>query len=355
MLFVGGRRSLVGAVVGAIGIEYLSGSTTLINTHLLVIQGVLLTAVLLFEPEGVAGIAGMVVRAMARRLGETESAESVTSAEPSPARVAVLDDPHGARDGPEAAVLDCRGLSRRFGGLVAVDDVSLRIPERGLYGICGPNGAGKTTLLELIAGGLASDAGQVFVEGRDVTRRTAAERAQLGVARTFQTVRLLRHRSALDNVAVACLPSHRTLMVRAVVRSDLAGASARAREALERVGIGDLSLDDPGRLTLEGQRMVELARAIAARPRLLLLDEPASGLSGAQRARLAELLVRLGDEMTILVVEHDLELLASMARRLFVMIDGRLRFEGDPAEFRASSLVRTELMGLVGDYAVSGG
>jgi branched-chain amino acid transport system permease protein len=355
MLFVGGRRSLVGAVVGAIGIEYLSGSTTLINTHLLVIQGVLLTVVLLFEPEGIAGIAGRVAGALARRLGEAPAVESVTPAGTGPVTIAAAGDGLGRGGRPDAPVLDCRGLSRRFGGLVAVDGVSLRIPERGLYGICGPNGAGKTTLLELIAGGLASDAGTVLLEGQDVTRRTAAQRAQLGVARTFQTVRLLRHRSALDNVAVACLPSHRTPMVRALIRSDLAGATACAREALARAGIGDLSHDDPGRFTLEGQRMVELARAIAARPRLLLLDEPASGLSGAQRGRLADLLVRMGEEMTILVVEHDLELLATIARRLFVMIDGRLRFEGDPGEFRTSSLVRTELMGLVGDYAASGG
>jgi branched-chain amino acid transport system permease protein len=357
MLFVGGRRSLIGAVVGAVGIEFLSGSTTAINTHLLIIEGVLLTAVLLFEPGGIAEIAGTAARRVGRRSGAAPARAAGAAAAVRP-----LHDTWGERGRPEVdgggaggrPILDCRHVSKRFGGLVAVDDVSLEVPRRGLYGICGPNGAGKTTFLELVSGGLPLDGGRVFVDGRDVTGWTAAQRAQLGVARTFQTVRLMRHRSALDNVAVACLRSHRTFVTRAVIRSELAEAREHAHLALDRVGIAHLAHVDPGRHTLEVQRMVELARALAARPRLLLLDEPASGLSGVQRRRLTELLAGLGEEIAIVVVEHDLELLASIAGRLFVLVDGRLRFGGDPAEFRASSLVRTELMGLVGEAYAAG-
>ncbi len=141
-------------------------------------------------------------------------------------------------------------------------------------------------------------------------------------------------------------------MIEAVVRSELEEARERAYAALARVGSAHLAAVDPGRLTLEGQRMVEMARAIAAGPRLLLLDEPASGLSGDQRGRLRELLLSLGAEVTVVVVEHDLELLASIAGRLFVLINGRLRFQGDGDGFRRSDLVRSELMGLVeGSYA----
>ncbi|HLH69113.1 MAG TPA: ATP-binding cassette domain-containing protein [Candidatus Dormibacteraeota bacterium] len=359
MLFVGGRRSLIGAIVGAIGIQYLAGSTTLVNTHLLVIEGVLLTAVLLFEPGGLAQIAVNAAHAFQQR-GTSQHPTALDDRGPSvrptgpPRPDQVVPGPGGRRPEGVAPTLVCQGLSRRFGGLVAVDAVSLEVPRPGLYGICGPNGAGKSTLLELIAGGLRLDAGRVVLEGQDVSHWSAAERAQLGVARTFQMVRLMRHRSVLDNVAVACLPSHRTTMARAIARSDLEQARERAHAALTRVGVAHLAHTDPGRLTLEGQRMVEMARAIAAAPRLLLLDEPASGLSGAQRGRLAELLSGLGEEMAVVVVEHDLELLASIASRLFVLIQGRLRFEGDADDFRRSDLVRTELMGLIGGAAAAG-
>jgi len=353
MLFVGGCRSLVGAVVGAIGIEYLAGSATFVNTHLLIIEGVLLTVVLLFEPGGLAAI---VVNAVRRVPGSVPA--RVDHGPPAPVPRAAPAGPvrpgraEGIAPAADAPALVCRGVSKRFGGLVAVDEVSLEIPGRGLYGICGPNGAGKSTLLELISGGLRLDAGQVLVEGRDVSRWSAAERAQHGVARTFQTVRLIPHLSALDNVAIACLRSHRTSMIEAVVRSELEEARERAYAALARVGSAHLAAVDPGRLTLEGQRMVEMARAIAAGPRLLLLDEPASGLSGDQRGRLRELLLSLGAEVTVVVVEHDLELLATIAGQLFVLINGRLRFQGDGDGFRRSDLVRSELMGLVeGSYA----
>jgi ABC-type branched-subunit amino acid transport system ATPase component len=136
-------------------------------------------------------------------------------------------------------------------------------------------------------------------------------------------------------------------MTHAVWNSELRPAYERARETIEQIGIGHMTMLRPGQLTLEAQRMVELARALVANPRILLLDEPASGLSVDQRNRLADTLLELGKRMTIVLVEHDLQLVARIAEEIFVLIDGRLEFEGDSDAFMRSPVVRSELMGLI--------
>jgi ABC-type branched-subunit amino acid transport system ATPase component len=149
----------------------------------------------------------------------------------------------------------------------------------------------------------------------------------------------------LDNVAVACLTSHRSGMVTRLFRSELAEARQKAAQTLSRLGMAALSGRDVTSLTLESQRMVELARAVAAGPRLLLLDEPASGLSDAERGRLARLLTELAGLTCVLLVEHDLDLVAQVSQRIFVLAGGRLVFDGDPVGFRASPLVNSLLAG----------
>jgi branched-chain amino acid transport system permease protein len=366
MLFLGGRASLLGAVIGAVGIEYLSGTNAWVGAHLLVVEGVLFTLILLYARDGVIELPRRLVRLVASRL----SARSKLTTEAAAILPPALDEPRfvGARsaaaarvatgewltepqpplipDNVEVARLECRHLTKRFGGVVAVDDVSLAIRGLGIHAICGPNGAGKSTLFELAAGGLRPDDGQMLIDGVDVTKMPPYARAQLGIARTLQSVRLMSGRTVLDNVAVAALDSHRTFLTRAVVHSDLRQARERAREAIGRVGIGHLASSHVDQMTLEGQRMVELARVIVARPRLLMLDEPASGLGSEQRSRLAEILVELGRDTTIVLVEHDLQMVAQISSEVFVLIDGQLRFNGDADGFLNSELIRTELMGL---------
>jgi len=367
ILFLGGRRNLWGGVIAAVGIEYLSGTNSWIEMHLLIVEGVLFTLILLYAPNGVITLPGRLTRLAASKL----SVRSKIAGEPgaaSPFGVASLDPdevrgasargvPLGERpmgrcessmtaEAGEQARLECRHLTKRFGGVVAVDDVSLAIRGFGIHAICGPNGAGKSTLFELVAGGHRPDDGQILIDGVDVTKSPPYERAQLGIARTLQSVRLMSGRTVLDNVAVAALASHRTFLSHAVVHSDLRQARERAREAIGRVGIGNLASSQVGQMTLEEQRMVELARAIVAHPRLLMLDEPASGLGRAQRTRLAEILVELGRETTIVLVEHDLQMVAQISSEVFVLIDGQLRFHGDADGFLHSDIVRKELMGL---------
>jgi ABC-type branched-subunit amino acid transport system ATPase component len=256
-------------------------------------------------------------------------------------------------DSPDQVLaLECQGVTKRFGGVVAVDEVSLTVAPLGVHALCGPNGAGKSTLFELICGGLQADAGDVFIEGHHVSKTPAYQRAQLGVARTLQSVRLMNSRTALDNVAVAAVPSHRTFITHAVVRSDLTVAYDRAWETLEELGISAVAQQRVGELTLESQRMVELARAMVTRPKILLLDEPASGLSSEQRARLAARLAKLGETVTVFLVEHDLQMVMDIAEEIFVLLDGRVVFTGDSEEFRTSSIVRQELMGLLANDAL---
>jgi len=250
-----------------------------------------------------------------------------------------------AAGGP-TALLRVTGVGKEYGGLTVLDDVSLELPGRGLFGLCGPNGAGKSTLLNVIGGSVPPARGTVTLDGADITRRPPHERFYLGVSRTFQAVHLIKGRTVLDNVAVACLASHQSSIVTRIARSRLAQARARAAAALADLGLSDIQGREVSSLTLEAQRMVELARAMAPGPSLLLLDEPASGLSEEQRPRLAAMLTQLAQRTCVLLVEHDLDLVAQVSEQIFVLSEGRLVFQGGPEEFRASPVVTSLLVGL---------
>lgn len=246
------------------------------------------------------------------------------------------------------ARLRCEGLSKRFGGVVAVDDVSLELPANGLFGLCGPNGAGKSTLFNLLAGATRADRGRVIINGVDLTGTSATTRARSGVARTWQGVRLLEDRTVLDNVAVGWAKHLNQSLFTSMFRGSLGPARDRAQAALDELQLGDWAGRTAGSLTLEGQRMVELARAIVTEPLVILADEPASGLSSNQRLALADFLVGIAATRTVLVVEHDIDLLERISTKLHAMIDGRLAFEGDVSSFRASA-VRSLLRGTSAD------
>ena len=364
MLFIGGRRSIIGAVIGALVIQYLQGASSWVSVNILVVEGVLLTVVLLVDPEGLAGILATTaswLRSASRgtpvafraspAAGATGPVEAVMYSSATGFSSAA-DDAWATGD---AAVESSAGapvlltvsqVGKEYGGLTVLDDVSLTLPARGLFGLCGPNGAGKSTLLNVIGGSVPPSSGQVALRGADITRKPPHERFYLGVSRTFQAVHLIKGRTVLDNVAVSCLASHHSSIVTRIGRSRLAEARAKASRALDDLGLAGIKDREVSSLTLEAQRMVELARAMAPGPRLLLLDEPASGLSEDQRRALAATLQRLGTRTCVLLVEHDLDLVAQVSERIFVLSEGRLVFDGDPATFRASPVVTSLLVGL---------
>jgi branched-chain amino acid transport system permease protein len=395
MLFIGGRRSVLGATVGALVIQYLQGASTWVSVNILVVEGVLLTLVLLVDPEGIAGIVNTGVAWLRTRYGDRLPGALAGAAAP-----ALPTTPDGASDsnsptrgagepvtpttlatlsrlttlatsatlGPAAGtsgagvavagasgadaaagtvpLLECRAIGKEYGGLSVLDDVTIALPRLGLFGLCGPNGAGKTTLLNVVGGSVPPARGQVLLDGRDITRTPPHERFYQGISRTFQAVHLIKGRTVLDNVAVACLASHKSSIVTRIGRSRLDDARDKAAQALKDLGMQHMQGREVSSLTLENQRMVELARALAPRPRLLLLDEPASGLSEQQRYRLADLLRAVGEVTCVFLVEHDLDLVAQVSQRIFVLSGGRLVFDGGPTEFRASPVVNSLLVGL---------
>jgi branched-chain amino acid transport system ATP-binding protein len=248
-------------------------------------------------------------------------------------------------------LLEAEALTRRFGGVVAVDDVAIGVAEGELAGVIGPNGAGKSTLFHLITGHLRPDAGRVRFAGRDVTALSPDRRARLGVAIAFQAVRLFRGLSVLDNVRVGAQAWTLHGFVEAALRlprhrREERAIRAAAEQALERTGLTAVAARPAESLPIGQQQAVQLARALCGRPRLLLLDEPAAGLRAAERERLARLLAALRDEgLSMLLVEHDVAFVARVASRITVMDRGRVIAAGRPAEVRADARVIEAYLG----------
>ena len=243
-------------------------------------------------------------------------------------------------------MLEADGLAIAFGGVHAVAGVSMRVQRGELVGLIGPNGAGKTTLLRLLTGIHVPDAGSVRFEERDITRMPIHRRAQLGFVLTHQIVRPFREMSLLENVMVAAAKEVTRRPWLALASVDARAARARARTLLERLGIADAA-DTPARnLPLGYLKRMEVARALALEPRLLMLDEPLAGLNYTEAARFADLVVELNaGGVTIVLVEHNLGEVTRIARRLLVLRNGALLADGVPREVMARKDVRDAYLG----------
>ena len=244
------------------------------------------------------------------------------------------------------AILETRNLSKAFGALAAVDDVSLAIEAGTLHSIIGPNGAGKTTLFNLLTGTYRPSSGRILFDGRDITGTPAHRVAHLGLARSFQRTNVFPAFSLLDNVwvaAFACGESWKGLLWRRADR--YAEVRARALAALADVGLADKAEQPVRRISHGEQRQLELAIALAAAPRVLLLDEPAAGLSPEETKRLVALVRALKGRYTIVLIEHKMDIIMSVSDRISVMHFGRLIAEGAPAEIQRNREVRRAYLG----------
>ena len=248
-------------------------------------------------------------------------------------------------DGQTEPVLRLEGVSRRFGGLVAVDGVSLTLGPRRRLAVIGPNGAGKTTLFRLIAGDVPPSQGRIFLFGREVTRLPAHRRARLGLSRTFQVSNLFAGLSVLDNVRLAAPAGQpgRWRRLGPVRPGDRVGLAAM--EALERAGIAARAGDRVAELSHGEQRQLEVALALATSPKLLLLDEPAAGLPVGEPSRLRELLGSLPDSLPLLLIEHDMTLALSLADEVLCLHNGRPIALGPPDRVRGDPTVQAVYLG----------
>jgi branched-chain amino acid transport system ATP-binding protein len=253
---------------------------------------------------------------------------------------------------PSSPLLSVEALSLSFGGLAALSEVSLDVERGQICSLIGPNGAGKTTVFNVLTGLYAPTAGRAMFEGRELTRMAPHRIARAGVARTFQNTEVFRALSALDNVLVGEHAELRAGVLGAAcrfpgVRREEAEARARARTWLERVGLGGVAEVEAGSLPLGQQKRLEMARALAARPRLLLLDEPAGGLNSTETRTLMALIRGLRDELglTIMVVEHDMDLVMSISDRVAVLHHGRKIADGPPRSVAADAAVIEAYLG----------
>jgi branched-chain amino acid transport system permease protein len=341
MAVVGGAGSVWGAIIGATLItvlkqilqDVLPGILGRAGNFEIVVFGVLMILLLQFARNGVWPF---VARLLPRR-------------KPAPVPDApLLPTRERARDAARP-LLEVQRARKAFGGLVAVNDLTFDIRNGEILGLIGPNGAGKSTTFALISGAQPLTAGAILFRGESIGSREPYKIARLGIGRTFQHVRLLPQMSVLDNVALGAYLRGTAGVARSALRlerDEEARTRAVAARQIARVGLGEHTFDDAGSLPLGKQRIVEIARALAADPSLLLLDEPAAGLRYLEKQALADLLRSLkGEGMTILLVEHDMEFVMGLTDRLIVMDFGEKLAEGSPEAIQRDPRVLEAYLG----------
>jgi len=249
-------------------------------------------------------------------------------------------------------LLELKDLVMRFGGLTAVDDVSLSVDANRIYALIGPNGAGKTTLFNMIAGHLTPMSGEILFDGRRLNKLPTYKINKAGISRTYQNINLFRSMTVLENIMVGFHPKLKSGLGRSILRTGTARTEEKeviekSFELLEFVGIASHANEVSDALPYGKQRLLEICRAIASGPKLLLLDEPAAGMNQTEKMELVRLIRKIRDTTgaTVLIVEHEMHLVMTVAEKIFVLNFGRKIAEGTPAEIQKNQEVITAYLG----------
>ncbi len=341
MVIIGGRRSLWGCVIGAIALTVVQQELINLAADAQLGYGLVVVAVVVFAPTGLVGIPARARTWYRRRRGSGAAGSALEPFQALPAAPAAA----------AGTLLEVSHLVKRFRGVVAIEDVSLSVRSGEILGIVGPNGSGKTTLFNVISGLYRPSAGTVTLDGQVISGARPPRISQLGVARTFQHLRLFGELTVTDNLLVSldrtrtwwswryiCWPA-------GVWRHDRS-LRRRAAELLGTFGLTQFGDDLPGVLAYGIQRRLEIARAMASSPRLLLLDEPAAGLNGEERAQLATIIRSIRDSgVTVVLIEHNMGLVMSLCERIVVLDSGTVIAEGLPAEVAIDPAVLEAYLG----------
>ena len=248
------------------------------------------------------------------------------------------------------ALLAITGVTVRFGGVDALTDVGFQVPQGALLGLIGPNGAGKTTMMRAITGMVRPQAGSIVLDGAEISRLPTHRRVRLGLGLSQQIVRPFAGMTAIDNVALAAGYAKTADPIKALANASRQAERERARDLLDLVGVADAADSLPAELPLGYLKRVEVARALALDPKVLLLDEPLAGLNTNEAARLADTVVDLNRQgTTVVLIEHNLSEVMRVCRHLVVLDNGRKIGDGDPAEVMADPAVRAAYLGAAGN------
>jgi len=324
IIVLGGLGSITGTVMAAFVVTFLPEILRAFADYRMIIYSLMLILMMLYRPRGLMGTAEFSFRQLG--LGDRR---------PAPGRGGQT---AGTSDGPPP-VLEVRRVSMDFGGLRAVSDFSMTLRQGELVGLIGPNGAGKTTVFNMLTGLAEATSGRIYFMGEDVTRRKPSEINYMGVARTFQNIRLFTNLSVLDNVRIAFRGERPYSMSEALLRAGRYSTQEdqicrKSMEFLRLFGLEDRASEIAGKLPYGAQRRLEMARALATKPRLLLLDEPAAGMNPQETQELLELIRWIHErfDLTVLLIEHDMNLVMKLCQRIIVLDYGVTIADGGPVE-----------------------
>ncbi len=345
---IGGVGLLVGPLVGAFVWIYLRTMLQTIpgiGALWLVLLALVFVLCILFVPQGIAG--AIRDRFKRKRIpeGTVSATVSARSRTLGPRRILPAGAPVASSSGEP--ILRVNGITKRFGGLVAVNDVSFEVRAGGIMALIGPNGAGKTTLFSMLAGAMRPTSGQVRFKHHIISGIGATAACQLGISKSYQITQLFRDMSVLDNISIPVLARHygaaslRTLMERPAAPK----VRARAETRLQEIGLTEVKDTLIDELPYGHRRRLEIGLALASEPELLLLDEPLAGLSPAERADIKALIGEIAKTTKVLIVEHDIDAVYELAERIIVLHYGEILFDGPPEEMRDNEAVRSAYLG----------
>ncbi len=341
MVIVGGQGSFFGPMLGS-GLfiaarDFISSYTE----NWLIFFGTIFVLFVLFAPDGIMGIISRWRRSRAKLPAEAEVASEVSQADT--ATIEAVDHKAPPPDAP--IILEAKGVTKKFGAMVAVDDVDLQVREKQIHAVIGPNGAGKTTFFNCLTGLLTNDAGTVTLKGRDITDLPPYKRIDLGLSRSFQIVNIFQNLSVLENmrVAVQAASKHRFDII-----SDAEGLpelADRARELLGVVGLAAKPDAIAANLSHGDQRLLEIGLSLATNPEIILLDEPFAGLTDSERTFTAALIQQLAEKHTMLVIEHDIDRVLAISDIITVLHQGKVLARGTPEEIQNNADVQAAYLG----------